>query len=289
MNPSLQRPVLETVVHSADTLGEGPVWDERSGTLYWTDILGERIHRFQPSSTEHKTQALGVKVGALGLREQEGLIMATQRGFMLLEDDTLTPLVDPEAHLSATRFNDGAVDPLGHFWAGTMEGDNGTLYRLNAAHECQAVDEGFGVPNGIGWSLDFKTMYFTDSSTRTIYAYDFDPATGEVENRRPFIVTEGDSSPDGLTVDAEDFIWSARWDGWCLERYDPAGRLERVLRMPVARPTSIAFGGENLDELYVTSARTGISPDDLAKQPLAGALLRLQPGVQGRPDFRYKG
>lgn len=287
--PHKAAPPVELVVRTQNCLGEGPVWDDRTGRLFWTDILAQRLHAFHLATGEHETHELGVKVGVIGLREN-GLVLGTEKGFALYQEKSLNFLCDPEADLPDTRLNDGAVDPLGRFWAGSVFGHDNALYRLDPDRTCHRVDAGFGLPNGVGWSPDLETMYLTDSSARTIYAYDFNPATGELDNRRPFIVSQDkDGVPDGLTVDAEGFVWSARWDGWRLDRYDPTGQLERVVKLPVQRPTSLAFGGPNLDELYLTSARTELSEAVLAEQPWAGALLRLRPGVKGRLEFRFKG
>ena len=285
---------VEPLTEIQNALGEGPLWDPQ-GHLYWTDINARRLHLWN-AMTGAETAELSVKVGCMGLREGGGLVLATDGGFALYSAQTglgeAEPefLGDPEADLPQTRFNDGAVDPGGRFWAGSYGGESNSLYRLDPDGSIHKVDTGFGIPNGTDWSLDAKTMYFTDSDAKTIYAYDFDIQTGEVENRRPFIVTEdADGVPDGLTVDAEGFLWSARWGGGRVERYDPEGGLERTLTLPVSQPTSLAFGGAGLDELFVTSAREGLSDEALAKQPLAGRLFRVRPSVRGREAFRFGG
>ena len=284
----------EPLTEIQNELGEGPLWDPR-GRLYWTDINARRLHLWG-SATGGETAELSVKVGCMGLREGGGLVLATDKGFALSSvqagfgEAELEFLGDPEADLPQSRFNDGAVDPGGRFWAGSYGGESNSLYRLDADGGVHKIDTGFGIPNGTDWSLDAKTMYFTDSDAKTIYAYDFDVQTGDVENRRPFIVIQdADGVPDGLTVDAKGFLWSARWGGGRLERYDPDGRLERTLTVPVSQPTSLAFGGAGLDELFVTSAREGLSEEALAKQPLAGRLFRVRPGVRGRETFRFGG
>ena len=292
---------VEPLTKTQNDLGEGPLWDPQ-GRLFWTDINARRLYLWDPATGE-ETAELSVKVGCIGLREGGGLVLATNGGFALLPaqkefgeaglesgEAGLEFLGDPEADLPQTRFNDGAVDPGGRFWAGSYGGESNSLYCLDVDYGVHKIDTGFGIPNGTDWSLDGSTMYFTDSTAKTIYAYDFDVQTGAVENRRPFIVTEDeDGVPDGLTVDAEGFLWSARWGGWRVERYDPAGRLERTLTLPVSQPTSCAFGGTDLDELFVTSARVGLSDEGLAEQPLAGRLFRLRPSVGGREAFRFRG
>lgn len=287
---------VECLLDGRNTLGEGPVWDPERSCLFWTDIRAGNYFSLAPGS-EPKASArvhpVGVMVGAIGLRAGAGLLLATSEGFAFHDPagrERPTFIADPEAHLPDTRMNDGAVDPSGRFWAGSMGEGGGSLYRLDPDLSLRMVDEGFGTPNGIGWSPDGTVMYFTDSDARTIYRYDVDPAGGGIENRRPFVVSSDDDGvPDGLTVDAEGFVWSARWDGWRLERYDPEGSLERVVMMPVQRPTSVAFGGDDLDQLYVTSARIGLTDGELKSQPQAGGLFRLRPGVRGRAEYRFGG
>ncbi len=299
-NANHEDATVEPLTETQNDLGEGPLWDPQ-GRLFGTDINARRLYLWDPATGE-ETAKFSVKVGCIGLRESGGLVLATDGGFALLPaqkglgeaglesgETGLEFLGDPEVDLPQTRFNDGAVDPGGRFWAGSYGGESNSLYRLDVDGSVHKIDTGFGIPNGTDWSLDGKTMYFTDSTAKTIYAYDFDVQTGAVENRRPFIVTEEDGVPDGLTVDAEGFLWSARWGGWRVERYDPEGRLERTLTLPVSQPTSCAFGGTDLDELFVTSARVGLSDEALAEQPLAGRLFRLRPGARGREAFKFGG
>lgn len=200
-------------------------------------------------------------------------------------------IADPEADKPEARFNDGAVDRQGRFWAGTIsEGFANSLYRLDPDGTVQKMETGIGISNGIGWSPDNKTMYFTDTPARVIYAYDFDLATGAIENRRTFVqVPEEEGFPDGLTVDSEGFIWSAHWDGWKITRYDPTGKVEREIQVLVQRPTSCTFGGAELNELYLTSASVGLSQAALKDQPLAGDLFRLKVEVKGLEEPKYLG
>ncbi|HEU5200482.1 MAG TPA: SMP-30/gluconolactonase/LRE family protein [Ktedonobacterales bacterium] len=290
---------LEHLLAVQNELGEGPVWDAEDQVLYWVDIYGQTFYRFSPSAGELRKIEVGVQVGALAPRISGGLVMATRRGFALWDEPgaALTFLTDPEADHPETRFNDGAVDPAGRFWAGTMlEGSKdwdsapGNLYRLDPDHALTRMDTGFAISNGIGWSPDYKTMYFTDSPRQVIYAYDYDLLTGEIENRRPFIQTPGEASvPDGLTVDSEGCIWSARWGGWRLIRYDPQGKQEREISLPVQYPTSCTFGGPALDEVYITSAFTELSVQQRVEQPLAGDVFRIKLGIKGMERPRFLG
>jgi L-arabinonolactonase len=287
-----QTPELEIVCHVRNLLGEGPIWEPRTGHLYWTDIQGFCYHRAHVESGEHEVFQTGVQVGAIGLREGEGLVLATKKGFAfhLPEQGARLDLIGNPEPTDETRFNDGAVSPDGRYFAGTYGRKENNLYRLNPDLSIQRVESGIGVPNGIGWSLDDSTMYFTDSDAKTIYAYDYDSETGKITSRRSFVEKpDAEGVPDGLIVDAEGFIWSAWWDGARLERYDPEGNLERTINMPMRRPTSLAFGGKNLDELYVTSASVELSQDELEEQPFAGRLVRFLPGVKGREEYRFKG
>ena len=290
---------LEHLLAVQNELGEGPVWDAETQTLFWVDIYGQAFYRFLPATGEQRRVEVGVQVGSLAPRLSGGLVLATQRGFAWWDEQSgaLSFFADPEADHPETRFNDGAVDPAGRFWAGTMlEGSEdwdkapGNLYRLDADHTLTRMETGLAVSNGIGWSPDWKTMYFTDSPRQVIYAYEYDLITGEIEHRRPFIQTAGGASvPDGLTVDSEGCLWSVRWGGWRIIRYDPQGKQEREIALPVQYPTSCTFGGPLLDELYITSAATRLNAQQRKGQPLAGDLFRLRPGVKGVETPRFLG
>lgn len=285
---------VEHALAVQNDLGEGPQWNPDEGMLYWVDIMAGRFHRWNPTTGYHEVFEVGLPVGALVFRARGGLALATRDGFAFWDFEMRTPqfIADPEAG-KASRFNDGKVDRQGRFWAGTMADNRtptGALYRLDPDLSVHTMVTGVTTSNGIGWSPDNKTMYYTDSPTRTIFAFDFDPATGAIAKRRTFAATPGSADvPDGLTVDSEGFVWSARWDGWRVVRYDPDGKVEREVRVPAQRVTSCMFGGANLDELYITSARTGLSAAQLKDQPLAGDLFRLKAGVKGLPEPKFAG
>ncbi len=199
--------------------------------------------------------------------------------------------MDPEANKANTRFNDGAVDRMGRFWAGTL-GDsyNNNLYRLDPDLSVHLMEKGVDISNGIGWSPDNRLMYFTDSSPKKIYVYDYDLATGEIENRRVFVDSADQPGvPDGMTVDADGYIWSARWGGWRINRYDPDGVLVGSIELPVEFPTSVMFAGSDLDRLYITSARVSIPQAMRAKRPLDGNLFVYEPGVRGIEEPFFAG
>jgi sugar lactone lactonase YvrE len=282
---------VELVFDAHDELGEGPLWHPQEQRLYWVDIEAKRYHCLHPATGAHQVVEVGVQVGVLAFRRRGGLVMATDHGFMFYDPETkkLEPIGDPEAGKPETRFNDGAVDRLGRFWAGTL-GDpfKNSLYRLDPDLSIYRMDSGVDISNGIGWSPDNRVMYFTDSTPAIIYAYDFDLATGSIANRRVFAERSGQRGvPDGLTVDADGCVWSAVWGDRCIERYDPTGRLERRIELPVQCPTSLAFGGENLDELYITSALYEIPREERPKYPLDGGLLCIKGLARGiaEPEF----
>lgn len=284
---------LELVLDLQNKLGEGPLWNAAEGVLYWVDILDHCFYRYDPVSGEHRRYNVGMAVGTVVVRESGGFVLAMQDGFYFYDDKTgvKTFIAGPDRDKPDTRFNDGAVDRQGRFWAGTMNSrGDAALYRLDPDLSVHLMQSGIFTSNGIGWSPDNRTMYYTDSRPRTIWAYDFDTASGAISNRRVFAqVEDGDAVPDGLTVDSDGYIWSAHWNGWKIRRYAPDGTIERDIPMPVQRPTSVMFGGRNLDEIYITSSRNGFSEEALKNQPHAGGLFRMKVHVQGLPEPTFKG
>ena len=289
----------KSLISSQNQLGESPLWSVEEQVLYWVDIYGKRIERYNPQTEERQTFHLPCQVGTVAFREKGGFILATDQGFATWDgkSEHVEWLLNPEKGKPFYRFNDGKVDPGGRFWAGTMyDGEQldprptGSLYRLDPDMSIHTKATGVLISNGIGWSPDHRVMYYTDSVLKTIYAYDYDPASGEVANRRLFVHTPDEpGDPDGLTVDSQGFIWSARWNGWKVTRYDPAGRLEREIKVPTACPSSVMFGGSNLKDLYITSAWKELSPEERNVQPLAGNLFRISVEVQGLPEFKFAG
>jgi sugar lactone lactonase YvrE len=283
---------VELLFDGQCTLGEGPMWDADTGLFYWVDILQDCFHQLNPATGAHRRYDIGQPVGTVVLRQGGGFVLALRDGLAFYDADTgqLDPIIDPEPDKPNSRFNDGAVDRQGRFWAGTMgQGDPvGALYRLDTDLSLHTMVTDVITSNGLGWSPDNTIMYYCDSGPKLISKFDYDPATGAIENRRPFVqIAEGEGSPDGLTVDSEGFVWSARWDGWKIARFDPDGRLEREISIPAARVTSCVFGGPGLDELYITTARMGFSDAELKDQPHAGGVFRVRVDVPGFAEPKF--
>jgi len=280
-------------------LGEGPVWDHKTRKLYWVDIEGFAVHVLDTKSTDHGVIDVGTYVGSLCVRKSGGLILALKDRFVAFDPETgeVTPLADAETHLAGNRFNDGKCDPAGRFWAGTLMLDEdhgegkGNLYCLYPDHRVELKMPGVWISNGLAWTRDSRTMYYIDSPHRTVSAFDYDLETGDISNRRvAILVAEGMGYPDGMAIDEEDKLWIAHWDGACVRRWDPrTGEVLTTIEMPVTRPTSCVFGGENLETLFITSASTRLSPEQLAPQPLAGAVFQCKPGVRGLPMTEFAG
>jgi len=275
-------------------LGEGPVWVAREAALYWLDIKGRKVFRLDESQrlTEWQTP---LRVGSIAPRRQGGFIAGTEDGIAAidLDNNRFELLANPEERLPGNRFNDGKVDRQGRFWAGTMDDEekqaSGTLYRVNSGLDVTAVDHGYRVTNGPAFSPDGAIMYHNDSARQITYRFEVD-RDGFLGERGIFLqFNEGDGYPDGLTVDSEGCLWIAFWDGWCLRRYSPQGEWLETVKVPVARPTSCAFGGRDLDRLYVTSASIGLDEQAREMQPNAGGLFMLIPGVRGLADVPFAG
>lgn len=270
------------------TLGESPLWDPVAACLYWVDIKRPAVYRYEPAKGQTGVWPLPQAVGCVGLAGLGRLVVADAAGIAWLDlrSGVLDRIADPEPELSLNRFNDGKVDRAGRFWAGTVYDHSprpvGSLYRIDTDSGITRIASGFTCPNGIGWSPDNRTMYFTDSLLRTIWAYEYDLATGDLGARRIFAqLAESDGLPDGLTVDSEGYVWSAVWGGWRVIRYAPDGVIERVVSMPVQNPSSCMFGGPDLQTLYVTSANIALNSCELQAGPLAGGLFAIETGVIG--------
>lgn len=281
----------DVVLDARAKLGEGPVWDPREGVLRWVDIQPGLVHRFDPATGEDTAFEFGEPVGTVAVRARGGLVLATASGIWTCANDGSGRERRHEVGTDPPggRFNDGKADPWGRFWAGTMlDSQDGAsaLYRLDPDGSLHRVVADVSISNGLGWSPDGTTMYYVDTRTRGVDAFDHDQETGALTNRRR-LADVGRGWPDGLTVDADGGLWVALWDGWGLCRYTPDGRLVETVELPVQRITSCAFGGPELSTLYITSARTGLSEPDA--QPHAGSVFACTPGVCGQPPGEWAG
>jgi len=275
-------------------LGEGPVWVEREAALYWVDIKGRKIFRLNERE-QLEQWATPFRVGSLAPRASGGFIAGTDQGIAIIDLEAgHFEIVDhPEADLPDNRFNDGKVDRRGRFWIGSMDDterdSTGALYRIDPDYCWARIDEGYKVTNGPAFSPSGDLMYHNDSARQITYVFDLD-RDGTATNRRIFATYGADEGyPDGMTVDCEACLWIAFWDGWCVRRYSPAGVCLRTIELPVARPTSCAFGGRDLDRLAITSASIGLDEAARAVQPQAGGLFMMTPGVRGVSEIPFAG
>ncbi|MDH6627188.1 sugar lactone lactonase YvrE [Streptomyces sp. LBL] len=277
----------EVAVRAEATLGEGPTWDAAAGRLIWIDILGSRIHTYDPVSGRRTTRTTEQHVGAVKPRAGGGLVLNLRDGVGLLDPDDTFRWLRHEP-VPGRRANDAAVAPDGSLWAGTMRYDEapggGTLSRITGGGTAEVVLDDVAVSNGTGWSPDGRLMYYIDSPTRRVDVFDFED--GRVLGRRPLVeIEDGAGFPDGLTVDADGCVWVALWDGAAVRRYTPGGELDRVIELPTPRVTACAFGGPDLTDLYVTTARVGLS----APHPSAGSLLVVRGAGKGLAQPAFAG
>jgi len=276
-------------------LGEGPLWHPLEKKYYWVDIERGEILTYSPSTSTFQNWSIGISVGALGFRNSDSLILACGKGFATWDwhNQKLNVIYDPIGDQHGVRLNDGRVDASGRFWAGGLDrkGKAG-LYRLDPDHSCHTMLSNIKTSNGLAWSLDQNIFYYTDTGDYSIFRFDFDPLKGTISNRQIFVQLPDDRSwgvPDGLTIDSEGFIWSAHWDGGKITRYDPHGSPVLEVLLPVSRVTSCTFGGDDLQDLFITTASTGLSQEQKAKEPLAGDVFIYRSGIKGLPANYFTG
>lgn len=287
----------ELVVDAKARLGEGPCWDAVNQLLYWVDIPNKSVHIFNPEKNSTKTIVTSQFVSAVVTRDSGGLILAMENGFYALDLDTeeLTLIGDPESDKPNNRFNDGKCDALGRFWAGTMAFDEspgkGALYCLEKDLSIRKIFDGVTVSNGIAWDRDNKTMFYIDTPIKKVIAFDFDLEQGNLSHSREIInFPEGEGFPDGMNMDQEGMLWIAHWDGGRLSRWNPkTGEQIESIEIPAPRVTSCVFGGRHLDELYITTAREGMTDEELERFPLAGGLFKVTPGIKGVRTYGFGG
>jgi sugar lactone lactonase YvrE len=283
---------------SGAELGERPVWDPNTNCLIWVDINAGQLHRLSAERGDSLIASAGVPVGAAAPRAGGGYVLAAADGFRLIGADGAAdgPPVRPSGMPEQARFNDGACDPAGRFWAGTAASDGragtGSLYRLDPGGSVTEVFGGVTESNGLGWSPDATVFYYTDSGEERsrVRAFSFDVRTGALTDERDLVRFEAaDGIADGLAVDAEGCLWIAMWDGGCVRRYSGTGELLGLYPVPASRPTCPGFGGPDLDVLYLTTAWEGLADERRDAEPLAGHVLRARPGVRGLALACYGG
>ena len=283
----------EVVAGGNAILGESPLWSPAEAALYWVDIDNPTIHRLDPASGARERWHIETEIGSIGLAGPGRMVAGLRTGahYVDLETGKIEPICDPEGEgrFNRNRMNDGKIDRAGRFWVGTMNDPGhqplGTLYRVDRDGGAAPVLGGIRVPNALCWSPDSRVMYFTDSYSHQIWAFDFDLETGAMENKRVFAAIAEDAGvPDGATVDADGFVWCAHMFGSRVSRYAPDGSLDRTIALPVPQVTSCAFGGADLETLYITTASLRMDRAALAEQPLAGALFAVDLGVRGLPE-----
>lgn len=285
-----------SILHAQATLGEGALWNPETGQLYWVDIEGRTFHVFDPVTQQDVAFPTSARVGTVVPLREGNVLLALQTGIHQLDTATgelalrNNPLTEP-----SLRFNDGKCDPAGRFWVGTFDLEEkphaGTLYRLDPDGSLHVMLRNITNSNGIAWSLDHTTMYYIDTPTFTVQAFDYDNATGAIANPRVIVrFPEGASFPDGMTIDAEGKLWVALWGAGTVHRYDPqTGKMLQAIEVPAPFTSSCAFGGPKLKTLYITTARAGLTPQQLEQFPLSGDVFAVEPGVAGVPACFFGG
>jgi sugar lactone lactonase YvrE len=277
----------ELLLDTKSSLGEGAIWHPKEQKLYWVDINQGFLHLYEPSTGKNKTVELGQQVGTVVPDNKGNAIVALHDGiyrysFIGKKLELLQP--NPEKSTTDNRFNDGKCDPAGRVWVGTIGANHSAaLYRMDADHSIHTMKREVGTSNGIVWSLDKKTMYYIDTNTGKVVAYDYDNCTGDISNPRDAVVIpEGTGAPDGSTMDSDGMIWIAHWGGSRVTRWNPVtGELLCKVEIPAKLVTSCAFGGKNLDTLYITTAKDGLAEKELQEYPTSGGLFVVKPGVRG--------
>jgi len=287
----------ELVFDANTDLGEGPAWDFSSSLLYWVDIHAGELHIFHPQDNTDSRINLGEPIGCVALCLSGDLVIALQSGFATchLPTQKLTHLVNPEKHLPGNRFNDGKCDPAGRFLAGSMDDAeieaSGSLYSYAPDGTLKTLLTSIRISNGLTWSPDYQTFYFIDTPTRQVTAFDYDLETGNIANPRPVVFIPPELGwPDGMTSDVEGMLWVAMWGGAKLTRWNPVtGQLLEAIPFPALNVTACVFGGVSLTDIYITSARKGMSAEQLVNYPLSGGLFRIRTKISGMPSFVFGG
>ncbi|MFB2839290.1 SMP-30/gluconolactonase/LRE family protein [Floridanema evergladense] len=283
---------VQNVLNARARLGESPVWDVENQRLFWVDVYNHRVHLFDPATRHDRFFDVGDVVSAIQKAGSDRLLIALSKSlaFLDLQTGEITPISEVQFPHPQTRFNDGKCDSQGRFWIGSICEASGqaTLYRYDPDGSLQIMERGLTISNGLGWSPDESTFYLTDSAQHKIYAYDFEVETGTISDRRVLIdLSDEGVEPDGLAIDSEGNLWSALWNGWCVACFNSKGEEIFRVRMPVQRPTSVAFGGTNLTDLYITSASIGLSQKEIQQEITAGDLFCLPTNSTGMPSHQF--
>jgi sugar lactone lactonase YvrE len=281
------------------TLGEGPVWDEISNRLYWVDIVQMKIHQCTvlPKAILHQPIELDQPIGSFAFRKQGGMIAALKQGFAWVDPTSaqVTMITEIDKDKPNNRFNDGKCDPAGRFWAGTMSHDgkeaSAGLYSIDRTQQVLKHLDEVSISNGICWNEKANTLYYIDTATMSVRAFDYDLDRGRIRNPRTVIsVDPSEGFPDGMTIDQEGMLWIAHWEGWQVARWNPhTGKKIASISVPVSRVTSCVFGGEKMNQLYITTAHLIKDPTEIAQQPYAGSVFTIELDVMGTSLPRYAG
>jgi D-xylonolactonase len=291
---------IEELVSDNNLCGEAPTWDYRNGQFYWLDGEASTVFQYDPATRQRTVISRDLPVSGIALNEDGGLVFAGFGGLHVWRSQGVYDTVVSTYEGQPLQFNDMIADSQGRVYAGTVYcGPNGVeqlgrLYLIAPGGQISVVDEGIEISNGLGFSLDNKTLYYSDSGARKVYKYDVDPASGALRNKRMFALLPAEEGiPDGLTVDSEGFVWLAQWYGSQVARYDPDGRVERRIAMPVKQTSSVCFGGRDLNELYITSAgnswRSDLAPAGYDyEHNIGGSLYRVKQEIRGRREHLAK-
>jgi sugar lactone lactonase YvrE len=288
---------VEPLVHVGNEMGETPIWIPEEKALYWVDAAKAIVYRYDPATGGYQSFTPELPVRALCRRASGGWLIVTNTGLAFWEQQTNTCefLVDPYADNPDVQFNDGMIDRQGRLVVGSFNqthlgAPDGSLYRFDPDRSLHKLDSRLVLSNGIAVSPDSKTLYVSEMFAGKITAYDYDADAGTVSNRRVFVnIPKENGMPDGVIVDSQGFVWTAHWDGWRVTRYDPDGTLERTIMLPVKIATCIGFGGEDMDELYITTAWYSLTDQEKREQPFAGDLFRVKTDVQGLVEPQFSG
>lgn len=295
MNNVIQQIAAKVLDTTTNLLGEGPVWHAERNSFFWVDIEGKKLHEMNWANKQVQTWQMPQRIGMVVIEDGDNLIVALQEGLAKFDLKTaaIEWLMDIEKDIVNNRANDGKCDSEGRLWLGTMDVEAkqgaGSLYCINNNNISQQLSH-LSISNGMAWSLDNKRFYFIDSPQRKIDTYLFEATTGVINfERTAAVIPEALGLPDGMCIDAEGMLWVAHWDGFCVARWNPEnGALLATINLPVPQVTSCAFGGENLDQLIITTASVGLTDEALLKYPESGFVFIAEPGVKGTPAFYCK-